>query len=242
MPEVVEYYSYNNNLRTVRVIQNEILDAYLLDFSKHALAHEVMKITTIWNMIHSQLAKKNKKFIFSAIKKSARGREYENAIMWLQDAGLIYKSINVPSPKIPLDAYAHANIFKIFLLDVGLLGAMSNLPVSILVEDDRLFTEYKGAFIENLIATFLAMMNNKKLFYWFSNNQAEVDFIVPYNLDIFPLEVKAGISKKKKSLMVYGEKFNPPQLTRTTLRNLRKYGNILNIPLYLMHRFSDIVE
>ncbi len=242
MPEVVKTFSSTNNFRSVRTVQNEILDAYLLDFSKHAASHEIMKITLIWNQLHTQLAKENKKFIFSAIKKSARGREFENAMMWLEDAGLIYKSINVTTPKIPIDAYSHANIFKVFLLDVGLLGAMSNLPVSILIEDERLFTEFKGAFIENLIAAFLAPMNNKKLFYWTSKNQAEVDFIVPYELNIYPLEVKAGISKKKKSLLVYGEKFKPPQLIRTTLRNLRKDGNILNIPLYLMHRFNDIVS
>jgi predicted AAA+ superfamily ATPase len=242
MPEVVKHFCSSKNLRSVRAIQKEILDAYLLDFSKHVIAHEVMKITTIWNQIHSQLAKENKKFIFSAIKKSARGREYERAIMWLEDVGLVYKSTNVTTAKIPIDAYAHVNVFKIFLLDVGLLGAMSNLPVSILVEDKRLFTEFKGAFIENLIATFLAPMNNKKLFYWTSKNQAKVDFIIPYALDIYPLEVKAGISKKKKSLLVYDDKFNPPLLARTTLRNLRKDGNIVNIPLYLMHRFGDIVD
>lgn len=242
MPEVVKHFCSNNDFRSVRAIQKEILDAYLLDFSKHVVTHEVMKITTIWNQIHSQLAKKNKKFIFSAIKKSARGREYERAIMWLEDAGLVYKSTNVTTAKVPIDAYSHANVFKVFLLDVGLLGAMSNLPVSILVEDKRLFTEFKGAFIENLIATFLAPMNNKKLFYWTSKNQAEVDFIIPYELDIYPLEVKAGISKKKKSLLVYDSKFNPPLLVRTTLRNLRKDGNIVNIPLYLMHRFYDIVD
>ena len=162
--------------------------------------------------------------------------------MWLEDAGLIYKSINISSPKVPIDAYSHANIFKIFLLDVGLLGALSNMPVSVLVGDERLFTEFKGAFIENLIAIFLAPLCNKKLYYWSSKNQAEVDFIISYNLDIYPLEVKAGISKKKKSLLVYDKNFNPPMLTRTTLRNFRKDGSIYNIPLYLMHRYTDIIK
>jgi predicted AAA+ superfamily ATPase len=242
MPEVVKHYASTLDLRSVRVIQNEIIDAYLLDFSKHAAATQVMKITTIWNQIHGQLAKENKKFIFSAIRKSARGREYEEAILWLEDAGLIYKAINTSNPKVPIDAYSHANIFKIFLLDVGLLGALSNMPVSVLVEDERLFTEFKGAFIENLIATYLAPLNNKKLYYWSSKNQAEVDFIIPYDLDIYPLEVKAGISKKKKSLLVYDNNYNPPMLTRTTLRNLRKDGKIYNIPLYLMHRYTDIIK
>lgn len=241
MPEVVGHYSKTKDLRTVREIQKEVLDAYLMDFAKHAEPHEVIKITTVWQQIHSQLAKENKKFIFSAIRKSARGRDYEAAIQWLLDAGLIYKALNVSTPKVPIDAYAQENIFKIYLLDVGLLGALTNLPVSVLVEDDRLFTEFKGALIENLVATILAPVNAKKLYYWSSQNRAEVDFIVPHELDLYPLEVKAGISKKKKSLLVYGEKFGPPQLSRTTLMNLRQDGKIINIPLYLMHRFTDLV-
>lgn len=241
MPEAVKFYKDKNDLHTVRTIQKEILDAYLLDFSKHAQAHEVIKISTIWNQIHRQLAKENKKFIFSAIKKSARGREYEAAIAWLLDAGLIYKSFNVTTAKVPIDAYAHANIFKLFVLDVGLLSAMSDIPASILIEDERLFTEFKGAFIENLVATFLAYTNNKKLYYWSSGNTAEVDFIVPHELNIYPLEVKAGISKRKKSLLEYGKKFNPPLLLRTTLMNLRKDGDILNIPLYLINKIDDIL-
>jgi uncharacterized protein len=242
MPEVVRHYSETKDLREVRAIQKEVLDAYLLDFAKHAKAHEVMKITTVWKQIHSQLAKENKKFIFSAIRKSARGRDYESAIQWLLDAGLIYKALNLSTPKIPPDAYVRENIFKIYLFDVGLLGALADLPVSVLVEDDRLFTEFKGAVIENLVATILAPKNNKKLYYWSSQNRAEVDFVIPCELDLYPLEVKAGISKKKKSLLVYGEKFKPQQLSRTTLMNLRQDGEIINIPLYLLHRFTSLMR
>lgn len=242
MPEVVQHYAETKDLRGVRAIQKDVLDACLLDFAKHAKPHEVMKITTVWNQILTQLAKENKKFIFSAIRKSARGREYETAIQWLVDAGLIYKAINISTPKVPVDAYAQDNAFKIYLLDVGLLGALADLPTRVLVEDDRLFTEYKGALIENLVATILAPKNDKKLYYWSSQNRAEVEFVVPYDLNLYPLEVKAGISKKKKSLMVYGEKFRPPQLTRTTLMNLRKDGKIINIPLYLLHRFTVLVS
>jgi len=241
MPEVVRHYSETKDLHAVREIQKEVLDAYLLDFAKHAKPHEVMKITTVWKQIHSQLAKENKKFIFSAIRKSARGREYETAIQWLLDAGLIYKALNVSTPKIPLDAYTQENIFKIYLLDIGLLGAFTGLPVSVLVEDDRLFTEFKGALIENLVATILAPDNDKKLYYWSSQYRAEVDFVVPYELKLIPLEVKAGISNKKKSLLVYGERFSPPKLCRTTLMNLRQDGKIINIPLYLLHRLTDLV-
>jgi len=242
MPEVVNYYAESKDLRTVRAIQKEVLDAYLLDFAKHAEAHEVMKITTVWKQIHSQLAKENKKFIFSAIRKSARGRDYESAIQWLQDAGLIYKVLNLSTAKIPPDAYVRENIFKIYLFDVGLLGALADLPASVLVEDDRLFTEFKGALIENLVATILAPDSGKKLYYWSSQNRAEVDFVIPCELNLYPLEVKAGISRKKKSLLVYGEKFRPPQLSRTTLMNSRQDGRIVNIPLYLLHRFKHLVD
>lgn len=236
MPEVVQHYSKKLDLRAVRAIQSEILDAYLLDFSKHAKPSEVIKITTIWQQIQSQLGKENKKFIFSAIRKSARGREYEDAIQWLLDAGLIYKALHISAPKLPIDAYTKSTTFKIYLLDVGLLGAMGELPASTLVEGDRLFTEFKGALIENLVAMMLACESKNKLYYWSSGNQAEVDFVVPHGLNFYPLEVKAGISSKKKSLLVYGEKYDVPHLTRTTLMNLRKNGKITNIPLYLLHR------
>ena len=241
MPEVVMHYRENQDLRTVRTIQKEVLDAYLLDLSKHADPREVMKISTVWNQVQSQLAKENKKFIFSAVRKSARGRDYENAIQWLLDAGLIYKSVKISAPRLPVEAYAQSNIFKIYLLDPGLLAAMADIPARILVEGDRLFTEYKGAFIENLAAATLVGAHGKQLYYWASDNLAEVDFVVPYEHVLYPLEVKAGISRKKKSLLAYDDRYHPSRLMRTTLMNLRQDGRIINIPLYLLHRFPEII-
>ena len=200
-----------------------------------------MKISTVWNQVQSQLAKENKKFIFSAVRKSARGRDYENAIQWLLDAGLIYKSVKISAPRLPVEAYAQSNIFKIYLLDPGLLAAMADIPARILVEGDRLFTEYKGAFIENLAAATLVGAHGKQLYYWASDNLAEVDFVVPYEHVLYPLEVKAGISRKKKSLLAYDDRYHPPRLVRTTLMNLRQDGRIINIPLYLLHRFPEII-
>ncbi len=241
MPEVVMHYRENQDLRTVRTIQKEVLDAYLLDFSKHADPRELMKISTVWNQVQCQLAKENKKFIFSAVRKSARGRDYENAIQWLLDAGLIYKSVKISAPRLPLEAYAQSNIFKIYLLDVGLLAAMADMPARIMIEGDRLFTEFKGAFIENLAAVTLVGKHGKQLYYWASQSIAEVDFVVPYQHELYPLEVKAGISRRKKSLLAYDDKYHPPKLVRTTLMNLRQDGKIINIPLYLLHRFPEIV-
>ena len=241
MPEVVKHYQENQDLRTVRTIQKEVLDAYLLDFSKYADPREIMKISTVWNQVQSQLAKENKKFIFSAVRKSARGREYENAVQWLLDAGLIYKSVKISTPRLPVEAYTQSNIFKIYLLDVGLLAAMADMPARILIEGDRLFTEFKGAFIENLAAVTLVGQHRKQLYYWTSQSRAEVDFIVPYQHELYPLEVKAGIATKKKSLLAYHDKYQPPKLVRTTLMNLRQDGRIVNIPLYLLHRFPSII-
>ena len=186
--------------------QNEILDAYERDFSKHAPKEQVMKILTIWNQCHQQLAKENKKFIFSAIRNSARSRDYEEAIQWLQDAGLVYKSLHINTPKLPIDAYADNHIFKVFSLDVGLLGAQANLSAKTIIEGHSLFTEFKGALTEAYVAQELIANNYSKLYYWTSSGTAEVDFVIPYEQNILPLEVKANVSSKKKSLLVYGEK------------------------------------
>jgi len=240
MPEAVAEYAKHEKLKTVREIQLEILNAYERDFAKHAPSHEIMKITTVWNQIHRQLAKENKKFIFAAIRKSARGRDYEESIQWLLDAGLIHKSYFVETPKFPLSAYVNNNIFKIFLIDVGLLGAQSNLSFKTIIDGNLLFTEFKGALTENFIAQELITSKQQKLYYWTSEGTAEIDFLIETDHEICPLEVKAGISRKKKSLLVYGNKYGPSKLIRTTLMNLKHDGNIYNFPLYLISSFSKI--
>lgn len=233
MPEVVKKYLETDNLIAARAIQIEVLKAYLLDFAKHAPSNEIMKITTVWESIPSQLAKENKKFIFTAMKASARGREYETAIQWLADAGLIYKSYNVSIPHLPLNSYADKNIFKVFLMDVGLLGAMSELPPKAVLEGDKLFTEFKGSLTENLVAQELKAVQQTGLYYWTSSGQAEVDFLITLEGKIFPLEVKAGNIGKQKSLRVYDQKYHPDYLLRTSLMNLNRDG-IINYPLYLI--------
>lgn len=238
MPEAVAEYARNEKLHVVREIQLEILSAYERDFSKHAPPHEIMKITTVWNQVHRQLAKENKKFIFAAIRKSARGREYEEAIQWLLDAGLIHKSCLVETPKFPLSAYADNDIFKVFLLDVGLLGAKSNLSPQVIIDGDLLFTEFKGALTENYAAQELLASKHQKPFYWASEGSAEVDFLIEEDHGIFPLEVKAGASQKKKSLLVYSQKYAPSKLLRATTMNLKHDGSLYNYPLYLICRLK----
>lgn len=246
MPEVVSHYSMEKDLNAVRTIQKEILTAYALDFAKHAQASDALKITRIWESIPGQLAKENKKFVFSALSKSARAREYESAIQWLKDAGLVHLSRNVSVPKLPLAGHCDNNAFKIFLLDIGLLGAMVGLSSRTIVEGAKLFTEYKGAFVENYVAQELAcaaqaqVHDVQPLYYWTSSGSAEVDFLVSFEERIFPLEAKAGVSKKKKSLLVYGEKYRSSVLTRTSLMNFKKDGLICNYPLYAVCLFPRL--
>lgn len=242
MPEVVAEYAKHEKINVIREIQEEILNAYERDFSKHAPPHEVMKIITVWKQVHRQLAKENKKFIFAAIRKSARGRDYEDAIQWLESTGLIHKSFLVESPKFPLSTYANNSIFKIFLSDVGLLGAQSNLHPQTILEGNLLFTEFKGALTENFVSQELIATNHKGLYYWASEGMAEVDFIIEEDHQIFPLEVKSGANQKKKSLLVYNQKFAPSKLIRATTMNLKHDGDIYNFPLYMISRISSLSE
>ncbi|MDN3505444.1 MAG: AAA family ATPase [Rhabdochlamydiaceae bacterium] len=236
MPEVVSEYIESENLKIVREIQLEILDAYERDFAKHVLPKDIPKISTVWDQVHRQLAKENKKFIFSAIRQSARGKEYEDAIQWLQDAGMIHKSHCIKTPKFPLSAYADSHIFKVFLLDVGLLGAQSHLSAQTIISGHLLFTEFKGSLLENYVAQELVASRTHKLYYWTSSGTAEVDFLIEENHEVFPLEVKSGENNKKKSLLSYKEKYQSDQLLRTTLMNLKHDGKIYNYPLYLISR------
>jgi uncharacterized protein len=236
MPEVVAEYAKNESLKVAREIQMEILNAYERDFSKHAPPHEIRKIEMVWKQVHRQLTKENKKFIFSAIRKSARGRDYEEAIQWLSDAGLIHKCYHVETPKFPLSAYADNNIFKIYLADVGLLGAQSSLPPNIVIEGDNLFTEFKGALTENYVIQELIAAKHQEPYYWTSQGVAEIDFLLQEDHDIYPLEVKAGMSAKKKSLLVYNQKYTPSKLIRATTMNLKHDGNIYNYPLYIISK------
>lgn len=199
MPEAVDIYIKTDNIAQVREVQKEILDAYMLDFAKHAPKDEVIKIMTVWESVPNQLAKENKKFIFSALRQSARAREFETSIQWLKSAGLIIKANHISTPKLPLDAYSDKQAFKIFLLDVGLLGAMSKLDPRIILQGDQLFQEFKGALTENFVALELHDNHFDGLYYWTSEGIAEVDFVISTEQHIFPLEVIAGISKKRKA-------------------------------------------
>lgn len=242
MPEAVAKYIQSGDLEEVRQIHKDILRTYELDFAKHATPAEAAKISLVWDTIPSQLTKENKKFMYSVIRESARAREYESAIQWLVDAGLVLKSYHISKPNVPLKSYANHDIFKTYFLDVGLLGAMSQLRSKILLEGDQLFIEYKGALTENYIAQSLIGFLEHQLFYWTSEGKAEVDFIVDIHGFPIPIEVKSGLSSKKRSLQVYCDKYFPIISIRTSPMNIVLDGILLNIPLYAISELPRLCE
>jgi len=240
MPEAILEYINTQDVYKVREIQTAILNAYALDFAKHVPREHIMRINQIWTSIPSQLAKENKKFIYSTIRTGARAKEFEVALQWLIEAGLLLKTSLITTPKIPLSAYADTSAFKIYLIDVGLLGAMSNLAANTLLHENALFQEFRGAIVENYVAQEL-VHSNFPLFYWASQGKAELDFIIEDNGVIYPLEVKSGNSCKKKSLRIYANNYHPKMLIRCSPMNLKKDDDILNCPLYLVEKLRSFL-
>ncbi|MFC1617294.1 ATP-binding protein [Candidatus Margulisiibacteriota bacterium] len=246
MPEVVLKYREEINkeridYNIIRQIQNDIIDGYILDFAKHATKENIEKISQIWESIPAQLGKENKKFQYSGIKRSARAREYEDALQWLLDAGLVNKVHNINLPELPLKRFAQDNIFKLYFLDTGLLGAKCDLGPKVIINDFELFLIFRGALTENFVCQEL-VQTGKSLYYWTSDGKAEVDFILSFENNVYPLEVKAGKSKKKRSLNVYREKYKPKILSRASSRNFTKDGHVINYPLYLISGFPELSE
>lgn len=238
MPEAVLSYREDKNFDMVRKIQNNILDGYSADFAKHAPKNEITRITEVWNNLPSQLAKENKKFIYSKIKASARGRDYETAIQWLIDAGLTYKVSNVSTAKLPLSGYVDMGAFKLYTLDVGLLGAMADISPKLVIQEDTLFSHFNGSFIENYAAQSFKPFC-KQLHYWTSAGTAELDFLLQHENRILPVEVKSGTSRKKQSLRVFREKYHPELSLVLSPANLILDGKVLNCPLYLTDQLTQ---
>ncbi len=241
MPEAVAGYAISNDLNQIRQIQNSILQAYQLDFAKHTPPNQVMKINQVWQSLPSQLAKENKKFIYSVIRKGARAAEFEVALQWLKEAGLIYKVSNISVPKLPLNAYASFDYFKIYMVDVGLLGATANLPAKTILYGNDLFQEFRGSLTENYVAQEL-VRSEYGLYYWTSENTAELDFVMQHEDKIYPFEIKSGQSDKKKSLRIYDNKYMPDLLIRCSPMNLKKDGKVLNCPLYLLSELGRLLN
>ena len=241
MPEAVNIWVNEKDMELVNKVQENILKAYESDFSKHTQNSEANKISLIWNSIPSQLARENKKFLYQTIKEGARAREYENALNWLNDANLIYKIYNVKKTDFPLKAYNDLSSFKIYMNDVGLLRKMANLDSRIVIEGDKLFEEFKGAFTENYVlntlCTIFDMVPN-----YFTFDRYEIDFMMQYENRVIPIEVKANKSINNVSLTKYNEKFDNNLSVRFSMNNLKKDGKILNIPLFLIEYLEEFIK
>ena len=233
MPEVVQAFVDNHDFNEVREIQQRILAAYEQDFSKHAPNETVPRIRMLWNSIPAQLAKENRKFIYGLIKEGARAKEYELAMLWLTDCGLVHKIHRVSAPSLPLKAYEDLKAFKLFLLDVGLLSCMVGLRQDVLLDGNELFKEFKGALTEQYVLQQLKTIKGLNIYYWTADRgTAEVDFVIDNGKDVIPVEVKAEVNLQAKSLKVYREKFQPQLSIRTSMADYKKEDWLLNLPLW----------
>ncbi len=232
MPEAVLSFSQDSDFNEVRRIQKRILTAYEQDFSKHAPNDIVPRIRMLWNSIPAQLAKENRKFIYGLIRQGARAKDYELAISWLTDCGLIHKVNNATKPGIPLKAYEEFNVFKLFLVDVGLLSAMTDLDAKTLLEGNRIFEEFKGSLTEQYVFQQLSVQKDASIYYWSPDTRAELDFLIQFSGQVIPLEVKAEENLQAKSLKVYCQKYEPKIAIRSSMSDYRKEEWMTNVPLY----------
>ena len=244
MPSAVNKWMETHDLYAVDDEQHNLITAYENDFSKHAPKNLVEKIRYVWDSIPSQLAKENRKFIYGLVREGARAREYEDALMWLNDAGEIIRTYNVSKPDVPLRAYADLKSFKVFLLDVGLLRCMSGLSPRVILEGSRIFEEFKGAITEQYVCQELQTIPHLQgNFYWTSQSKAEIDFLLTEGLYVIPLECKAGYTMNAKSMKSYCEKYKPSLSIRTSLLPYeRQESGIINIPLYLLFAIKNEIR
>lgn len=241
MPEAVESFAENQDFNEVRQIQKRILAAYEQDFSKHAPNEVVPRLRMLWNSIPAQLAKENKKFIYGLVREGARAKDYETALLWLSDCGLVHRVSRVNAPGIPLRAYEDMKAFKLFVLDVGLLGCMTGLHQRTLLDGNALFVEFKGALTEQYVCQQLKTLADLELCYYTNDRgSCEVDFVVDTGGRVMPLEVKAETNLRAKSLKTYREKFSPELAIRTSMADYRKEDGLVNLPLYAIGQIGSL--
>lgn len=240
MPEIVQDFVENKDFESVRNLQKEILSAYEEDFTKHIPANTVAKIRLLWKSIPAQLSKENKKFIYGAAKEGARARDFEAALSWLINSGLVYKVNKITKPDLPITAYEDFNSFKLFVLDVGLLGAMTDLQADTIIDGNRIFEEFKGAIAEQYVLQQFKTIKDLPVFYWSNEtSRAEIDFVIQIKSNVVPVEVKAERNLQAKSLKVYMEKFKPNYAIRTSMADYKKTDNLIDLPLYTLENITQ---
>ncbi len=243
MPEAVQSFAENKNFNEVREIQKRILAAYEQDFSKHAPNEIVPRLRMLWNSIPSQLAKENKKFVYGLVREGARAKDYETAILWLSDCGLVHKISRVNTAGIPLRAYEDLKAFKLFVVDVGLLGCMAGLRQRTLLDGNDLFVEFKGALTEQYVCQQLKTIEDLDIYYYTNDRgSCEVDFIVDTGEQIVPVEVKAEVNLRAKSLKTYQQKFSPKISVRTSMSDYKEEEWLVNLPLYAIDQLKAVTD
>ncbi len=237
MPEAINTFVETHDFRAVRETHEEILAAYDVDFVKHAPPTLLPKIRLLWESLPAQLAKENKKFVYTALKAGARAREYESALQWLDDAGMLDQVFRVGTPRLPLRSYQDFSAFKLYAHDVGILGAMSDLPPSAMLDGDALFTNFKGAMTEQFVLQELLVAGFKPNYWTNDAGNAEVEFVVQGEKGVYPIEAKAGINIQAKSLKVYRKLFAPPFAVRTSLALAHDGSEVKDVPLFAFGSF-----
>ncbi len=241
MPEAVQTFIDTNNYESVREVQNAILVGYENDFVKYTDPVNVARIRAVWNSVPAQLAKENKKFVYTDVKTGARSREYQEALEWLKMSGLVHIIHNISKPDLPMAGYEEANAFKVYMMDSGLLCAKSGLSLSTILDGHRLFEEFKGALTEQYVLQELVQMQNISIAYWKSQAQAEIDFVIQFQEQVVPIEVKATYSIQAKSMQWYRKKYQPAMAVRTSLRPYESNDGLYNVPLYMVEALLGII-
>jgi predicted AAA+ superfamily ATPase len=233
MPEAVVELLSDNGMKAVEATLQNILDLYEMDFAKYAEPREIPRIKALWHSLPSQLSKENRKFIYNVVQSGARAKDYEDGLLWLEEAGMIHRVFSVAKPAMPLSGYREISAFKAYACDCGLLRRLARVPADVVLGGASSYTEFKGALAENMILQSFTSIRDDVPYYWTSAGRAEIEFVVQNGTDIVPIEVKAAGCVGGKSLAIYNEKFNPPIRIRFSANNLQKNGNLISCPLYL---------
>ena len=231
MPSVATKLLENKGMSSVEEELQEILDLYELDFSKYATPLQVSRITSLWHSLPSQLSKENRKFLYKVIRTGARAKDYEDALTWLEDAGMVYRVFNVSKPGMPLSAYSELDSFKVYACDCGLLRRLAKIPAEVVLDGNYGYTEFKGAMAENLVLqSLMTELDGNVPYYWNSGNTAEVEFVIQIGTRIIPVEVKAENRISGRSLSEYAKKFSPEYRIRYSFQNLQYNDGLLSCP------------
>lgn len=241
LPAVALTFLETKDFAQADTVLQDLIRSYELDFAKHPIMKDVAKISHVWNSLPSQLGRENKKFVYQLVKPGARAREYEDAIRWLEQAGLIYRIHLCKTPKLPLSAYDDLSAYKIYVFDVGILRKQSKLDSIAFTEGNRLFVEFKGALLENYILQSLIPQFGVLPRYWTSGNEAEVDFMIQFKNEIIPVEVKSDENVRSRSLTFYAKKYHPALRIKYSLKNLSYNEGLLNIPHFMSDYTSTLI-